>query len=47
MRDSMNRPENFSPYGGELILETVKGATSGNLNPENGVMMYTVLIKNE
>lgn len=38
MRDSMNRPENFSPYGGKLILETVKGATSGNLNPENDVV---------
>ncbi|SFG13026.1 PHB depolymerase family esterase [Oribacterium sp. WCC10] len=37
MRDTMNRPEKFSPYGGQLILEKVKGTTSGKLNPENDV----------
>jgi poly(3-hydroxybutyrate) depolymerase len=33
----MNEIVKFSPYGGQLILEEVKGATNGNLNPENNV----------
>jgi len=37
MRDSMNEIVKFSPYGGQLILEEVRGATAGNLNPENNV----------
>ena len=37
MRDTMNPLVKFSPFGGELIEEVVKGTTSGNLNPENDV----------
>ncbi|MBQ4253590.1 MAG: hypothetical protein II712_02055 [Erysipelotrichaceae bacterium] len=37
MRDNFSELIRFSPFGGELILEQVKGTTDGNLNPENNV----------
>ena len=37
MIDHFSELIKFSPFGGELILEEVKGTTSGNLNPENNV----------
>jgi len=38
MKDSMNALIQFSPFGGQLILEEVKGNTSGKLNPENNIV---------
>jgi len=37
MNASMNELIQFSPFGGKLVLEEVKGNTSGKLNPENNV----------
>lgn len=37
MIDNMNEVVKFSPFGGELVLDEVKGDTSGKLNPENDV----------
>ncbi len=37
MFDTMNEIVKFSPFGGQLILEEVKGTVSGKLNPENDV----------
>lgn len=37
MKDNFSELIKFSPNGGELILEHVKGTTDGNLNPENNV----------
>lgn len=37
MKDTMNELVNFSPFGGKLLLEEVKGTTSGQINPENNV----------
>jgi len=38
MKDTMNELIQFSPFGGQLILEEVKGNTSGKLNPENNIV---------
>lgn len=37
MNDTMNEITRFSPFGGQLIFEEVKGTTSGTINPENNV----------
>ena len=37
MRNDANPLVGFSPYGGTLVEEIVKGTTSGYLNPENDV----------
>ncbi len=37
MIDNFSELIKFSPFGGELVLEEVKGTTSGKLNPENDV----------
>lgn len=41
MIDTFSERIKFSPFGGELILEEVKGTTNGNLNPENNVNTVT------
>ncbi len=54
MKDNFSELIKFSPYGGDLILEEVKGTTDGNLNPENNVNtvigadrdMYSYIPKN-
>ncbi len=38
MKDTFNELIQFSPFGGQLILEDVKGNTSGKINPENNVV---------
>lgn len=37
MHDTMNELTQHSPFGGQMVLETVAGTTSGKLNPENDV----------
>ncbi len=37
MHDTMNEIIKYSPFGGQLILEEVKGMTSGTIAPENNV----------
>ncbi|NCB32627.1 MAG: hypothetical protein EOM64_01875 [Erysipelotrichia bacterium] len=37
MHDTMNEIIKYSPFGGQLMLEEVKGVTSGAIAPENNV----------
>lgn len=38
MKDLMNELIQFSPFGGQLILDEVKGNTTGKINPENNIV---------
>lgn len=37
MKDTFNALTQYSPFGGQLILDDVKGNTSGKINPENNI----------